>query len=162
VNYLKNRHLLPTPRLKAGATLAKERLARAMIDVSDGLLQDLGHLCRASGTGAVIWREALPLSPAYRLLCGRNGHRRALGGGEDYELLFSIRPRDRTRLERVRSRLGVPVTHIGRCVPAGQGIRVTDVHGTRLPLSPLGYDHFKSHAGSRTRGKSRPHGGNAP
>jgi len=143
VAYLTSRHRLPTARLRAGTILAKEKLARAMIDVSDGLIQDLTHLCKASGTGAVIWHEALPLSRPYRRFTGGKRSRYSLTGGEDYELLFSLRTRDRARLQKIRKRLDVPVTHIGRCVPARQGITVVNGKGTPLPLPQKGYDHFK-------------------
>jgi len=85
--YLLARHHRPTPKVAAGALLARERLATAMIDVSDGLLQDLGHICKVSKIGAVLWEEKLPLSPAYRALCGKEGTRPALTGGEDYAVL---------------------------------------------------------------------------
>jgi thiamine-monophosphate kinase len=143
VAYLTSRHCFPTARIKAGQLLAKERLAKAMIDISDGLLQDLRHVCTASRAGAVIWEESLPLSPAFRNRAGRKGVLYALTGGEDYELFFSIRRRDRARLEKIRNRMGVPVTRIGKCVPASQGINVVNGKGETLSLSDAGYDHFK-------------------
>lgn len=143
IAYLGSRHRLPTARLKAGALLAKKRLARAMIDISDGLLQDLTHLCEASGTGAVIWQEALPLSRQYQHCAGWKGVRYALTGGEDYELLFCIRARDRARLEKIRTRLGVPITRIGKCVSARHGITIVNAKGTPLSSPKMGYDHFK-------------------
>jgi len=144
VAYLISRHCFPTARLKAGALLAKERLAKAMIDISDGLLQDLGHLCKASEVGAVIWHEALPLSGPYRSWSGDRGASCALTGGEDYELLFSLRVRDRGRLEKLQKRLGVPVTRIGKCVLAREGIKVLNAQGEPLSFPVQGYDHFKS------------------
>lgn len=141
--YLIFRHRLPSPRLTAGKVLAQEGLARAMIDVSDGLLQDLTHLCKASGTGAVIWQGALPLSHAYRMTARARDLRYALTGGEDYELLFALRPRDRGRLEKIKRRLGVAVARIGRCVPARDGITVLDRHGAPVSLAAGGYDHFR-------------------
>src|SRR5574341_2409989 len=141
--YLISRHRFPSPRLTAGAALAREGIARAMIDVSDGLLQDLTHLCQASRIGAVIWEEALPLSRAYRTATEKKGLLYALTGGEDYELLFSLRRRDRKRLEKIRPRLGVPVTRIGACVPFRERIRVVDRQGRPRTLSTAGYDHFK-------------------
>ncbi|MFQ5849062.1 MAG: thiamine-phosphate kinase [Candidatus Binatia bacterium] len=143
VAYLTSRHHFPTARLRAGAILAREKLARAMIDISDGLIQDLAHLCKASGTGAVIWQDALPLSRPYQRFAGRNKFRYALTGGEDYELLFSLRARDRVRLEKIHKQLAVPVTLIGKCVPAHRGIVVVNSKGTSLPFLEMGYDHFK-------------------
>lgn len=142
--YLISRHCFPTARLKAGITLARERLAKAMIDVSDGLLQDLTHLCKASGVGAVVWEDALPLSGAYRTVAGKRGPLYALTGGEDYELLFCLRRRDRGRLEKIRRRLGVGMARIGACVPSREGIRVIDRQGKPRSISISGYDHFRS------------------
>lgn len=144
IAFLISRHCFPTARLQAGAVLARARLAKAMIDVSDGLLQDLGHLCKASGVGAVVWEKALPLSRAYRLCAGAQGPRYALTGGEDYELLFCLRRRDRTRLEKIKQRLGVPVARIGTCVAAREGIKVIGRKGEPLSIPLTGYDHFRN------------------
>jgi thiamine-monophosphate kinase len=138
------RHHFPTARLAAGALLGRTRLAQAMIDVSDGLVQDLGHICKASGVGAEIDESALPLSRGYRLLCGGDMGA-ALGGGEDYELLFAVRARDRSGIEKLSARLGVRLTRIGRCV-RGSGVKVLDRSGRVRPPSLKGYDHFKNPA----------------
>ena len=124
--------------------MARERLARAMIDVSDGLLQDLSHLCKASMVGAEVWENALPLSSAYKQLAGKKRAVHGLAGGEDYELLFCVRPRDKGRLEKIKRRLGVPITRIGKCLPAGEGVKVVDGRGRAVSLSLRGYDHFKN------------------
>ena len=141
--YLLSRHTKPMPRLATGALLARGRLATAMIDVSDGLLQDLGHICQASGVGAVIWEETLPLSRAYRALAGNDGIRYALSGGEDYELLFCARRRDRSRIKKMQKRAQVPITRIGRCAPPTEGIRVLDLTGVPRVIRMKGHDHFK-------------------
>jgi thiamine-monophosphate kinase len=114
-----------------------------MIDVSDGLLQDLGHICQSSGVGAVIWKEKIPLSPAYRTLVGREGARYALLGGEDYELLFCVRPRKRPRIEKLQKRAKVAMSRIGICVSAREGITVLNGQGSRVPVHAHGHDHFK-------------------
>jgi thiamine-monophosphate kinase len=142
--YLIRRHQFPSARLKAGTLLARRRLARAMIDVSDGLLQDLSHLCKASAVGAEIRENALPLSAAYKTQAGRKRAVHALAGGEDYELLFSARARDRGRLEKIKSRLEVPIARIGRCLPAESGIRVIAGQGKPSFFPRKGYNHFKS------------------
>ncbi|MFQ5681766.1 MAG: thiamine-phosphate kinase [Candidatus Binatia bacterium] len=143
-SYLVSRHCSPTARLKAGAILAKEKLARAMIDISDGLLQDLGHLCKASGIGAVVWQDTLPLSRAFRSVSGRRGPLYSLTGGEDYELLFCLRGRDRGRLQEIKQRLDVPITWIGMCVTSNEGIRAVNGKGDPLPIRVMGHDHFKN------------------
>lgn len=142
--YLISRHRLPTARVKAGTLLAQKRLARAMTDISDGLLQDLSHLCKASRVGAVVWEDSLPLSRAYRLCAGRKRASYALTGGEDYELLFCLRERDNARLRKAHRQLGVPVTRIGNCVPARDGIKVLTSKGECLSFPVMGHDHFRN------------------
>jgi thiamine-monophosphate kinase len=137
------RHRKPTPRLAVGELLAREKLATAMIDISDGLLQDLGHICKASKVGALISEENLPLSIAYRRLAGRNGRQYALTGGEDYELLFCARRRDRKRVEQLQRRVKVPISRIGACVAAQEGIVVLDCSGNAVSFRGKGHDHFK-------------------
>ncbi len=141
--YLVSRHREPTPRLTTGALIARQRLATAMIDTSDGLLQDLGHICQASGVGAQVSAAKLPLSDAYRALAGRDGLHHVLNGGEDYELLFCARRRDRDRIEKLQKHSAIPITRIGSCIPARKGITVLDASGRHLPGK--GYDHFKRH-----------------
>jgi thiamine-monophosphate kinase len=141
--FLLSRHHFPTARLQVGAKLARGRLARAMIDVSDGLLQDLGHICKASRIGAIIAEEKLPLSAAYRSLAGDEGTDYALAGGEDYELLFCARRRDRSHIEKLREGIDVPITRIGTCVRSRNGIAVLDRRGRPLSFRASGHDHFK-------------------
>jgi thiamine-monophosphate kinase len=143
LSYLLSRHHRPTPRLRTGTLLARERLATAMIDISDGLIQDLGHICKASGVGAALWEHKLPLSRAYRALA-RHGSAYALTGGEDYELLFCARPRDRARIEKLQKRANVAITRVGRCVSAKQGLTVLDASGRARSIRRAGYDHFKA------------------
>jgi len=141
--FLLSRHHFPTARLQAGVMLAKNKLARAMIDVSDGLLQDLGHICKASHIGAMILEEMLPLSRAYQSVVGRDGTRHALIGGEDYELLFCARRKDRSRIEKLQAPANVPITWIGTCMPRGHGIRVLNRKGQPYSYSVAGHDHFR-------------------
>src|SRR5208283_4459261 len=112
-NFLIERHLNPTPRLEAGRALAKIQPTPAAIDISDGLLQDLGHILERSRVGAEIDATAIPVSSSYRAAMG-DDLTLALGGGEDYELLFCARP---GLSERSLTRaLGVPVRRIGRII----------------------------------------------
>jgi thiamine-monophosphate kinase len=84
------------------------------------------------------------MSRAYKTLAGRKRNVYALSGGEDYELLFAIRPRDKAPLENISGRLGVSITRIGKCLPAKMGIRVVDGSGKTASFSGTGYDHFKT------------------
>jgi thiamine-monophosphate kinase len=136
------RQLRPEPRVEWGARLSEERLPTAMIDISDGLSSDLTHLCRASGVGAVIDSGRVPLDSAVVNLCGRRALdplRLALDGGEDFELLFTIRPSDLRWLPRAVG--GVPATYIGDVT--GHAGRVQIREGSRLwDLKPGGFRHF--------------------
>ena len=127
--YLKSRYDLPTPRLG----LALIGWARACMDVSDGLFQDLGHICRASGVGAVVEAGLIPLS-AQALAAGPEWREAAMVGGDDYELLLAAP-------DGVLPPPGVAATRIGRFV-AGDGVRVVDQAGRELPLSRRGWSHF--------------------
>ncbi len=128
----------PTPRLAAGSLLARRGLASAMIDVSDGLFQDLGHLCAASAVGARIELACVPCSPAVR----HAGIALALTGGEDYELLFSVPPRREAALARAAGRFECAVTRIGECTRGG-GITVVDAAGQERVAEASGHDHFR-------------------
>ncbi|MBD8525040.1 thiamine-phosphate kinase [Pseudomarimonas arenosa] len=141
-NYLRGRLLRPQPRIAAG--LALRRHARACIDVSDGLLADLGHVLRASGVGAELWLSALPASPALQA-CTEREQRWQLqcAGGDDYELLFSAAPVDRVAIERLVQASGTPVARIGRLVDT-PGCLISDPDGQRWQPSDLGYQHFQT------------------
>jgi thiamine-monophosphate kinase len=130
----------PAPRLRAGRLLVESGIVSAMIDVSDGLVQDLGHICAASRVGAVVRTADVPRSPAYRRVLG-DSDTLALSGGEDYELLCTVPKPNVKRLERQRARLGCPITCIGE-IAGGGGIRLLDPQGRARTLDFKGYDHF--------------------
>lgn len=131
----------PTPRLAAGRALAG--IVRAAIDVSDGLAQDLGHLCAASGVGARIGLGDLPLSPAYRRAVRRlaDPFAAALGGGEDYELVLAVPPQSIGRARAAATGAGTPLAVIGRFV-RGRGVQVVGARGEPVPV-PAGHDHLR-------------------
>ncbi|HEY6097800.1 MAG TPA: thiamine-phosphate kinase [Anaeromyxobacter sp.] len=131
----------PRPRLAAGRALAG--LVRAAVDVSDGLAQDLGHLCRASGVGARIGLADLPLSPAYRRSARRlrDPFAPALAGGEDYELVLAVPPQSLARARAAARRARTPLTIVGRFV-RGDGVQVVGVRGEPVPV-PAGHDHLR-------------------
>jgi thiamine-monophosphate kinase len=136
------RQLRPEPRVAWGALLGQERLPTAMIDISDGLSSDLAHLCRSSRVGAMIDASRIPIDPSVVNLCGRRALDPlllALHGGEDFELLFTIRPRDLSWLPRIVG--GVPITYIGDVTNDAGRIRVSE--GSRVwTLEPAGFTHF--------------------
>lgn len=130
----------PTPRLAAGAALRKQ--ASACIDVSDGLLADLGHICAASGVGAEIEAVKLPRSSALlELHDDATALHFALHGGDDYELCFTVPASRLAGVQADLARLGCGVTRIGRIVE-GEGVGVVGSDGTRLELDQRGWEHF--------------------
>ncbi|GAB0112894.1 thiamine-phosphate kinase [Acidisoma sp. C75] len=135
--YLRARYCVPSPRL--GLPLAGR--VSAAIDVSDGLLQDLGHLCRLAGCGAEVWAEAVPASPAARA-AGPAWLPERLGGGDDYELLLAVPPGQGRGLAALSAARGVALTQIGRFVPGQEGVRVLDGEGRPLPIGRHGWSHF--------------------
>jgi len=132
------RFAYPEPRVALGRALAG--LAHAAIDVSDGLLADLGHICRQSGCGAVVDLDALPLSPALLNLHPERAESFALSGGDDYELCFTVAPRDVGQVREIAAGLGTAVTEIGE-LTAETGMRGRRGDTTH-PLVATGYVHF--------------------
>lgn len=144
-----NRHLLPEARVEISTLLTKANVrAGAMIDVSDGLIQDLRHLCKASNTGAIVSETALPLSPSLRRVCEHNQLNYldyALSGGEDYELLFTLRPEDVKKISRQLRQTKTPVTVIGEMTRQSGELILKNPDGERLSLDKVsGYNHFQS------------------
>lgn len=142
VQHLKQRFLRPTARVTVGTELAAQHLATAMIDVSDGLLQDLGHLCGASQVGAVVEAQTLPLSEDYRALLGTQDWAPALAGGEDYELLFSAPLTARPRIQEIAYQSGCGIARIGSLVPQADGVTVRLPDGPRAASEFTGFNHF--------------------
>jgi thiamine-monophosphate kinase len=140
--YLIARLNRPTPRVAAGLAL-RER-ASACIDVSDGLLADLGHICAASNVGAEIEAALLPRSSALLDRFDDASSRDfALSGGDDYELCFTVPPQRVASVQADLARLGCGATRIGRIVE-GQGVKVRDADGQWLEPAQQGWDHFRA------------------
>ena len=149
IKRLIERHLRPLPRVEWGRRLAAAGIASAMIDVSDGLSSDLGHLCEQSGVGAEVFADRIPLSKDLRSAkaLARSVLEYALSGGEDYELLFTS-PVER---EREIISLRVRATVIG-AITRKKGMRMVTEKGEFHTFAPGGYDHFRS---GRRRGSAR-------
>ena len=138
------RHLRPHPRVGWGIVLGEERLASAMIDVSDGLSSDLKHLCDQSNTGALIQSDSLPLDEDVVRLCGRRALdplALALHGGEDFELLFTVHPENAARLPKRVD--GVPISRIGEITNEPGKIRIAEKNRV-WDLPQKGFEHFKT------------------
>ena len=135
------RFQLPEPRIELGPRLVG--IAHAMLDISDGVLADLGHICDASGTGATVALGSLPLSPAARQAAKGDPDllARLAGAGDDYELLFAAPPEAGEAIGRLAAELGLPITAIGT-IEADTGVRLVDAGGNPLPVATPGYRHF--------------------
>jgi thiamine-monophosphate kinase len=125
------KHFYPEPRIAVGQFLREKKLASAMIDISDGLSTDLGHICEESNAGAVVHGELLPAIP------GEDGRTFALHGGDEYELLFTAHP----NRPIPRQIAGVAVTRIGEITGRKQ-MKLAAANGKTQILKPGGWEHF--------------------
>lgn len=142
-----NRHNMPTPRIQAGRVLLQTGMATSMIDVSDGLVGDLGHIADASGVGFRIELIRVPVETGFRALArriGANPEELMLSGGEDYELLFSVRPAHAEKFdEKIAPRLGVRTTRIGTMLGEKGRREIVDADGKFFVPEIRGFDHFE-------------------
>ncbi len=139
VRALIRRHMRPQPRVDAGRAAVHEGV-RCGMDISDGLVQDLGHICAASGLGAGITLSRVPLEPALVRVYGDDAPAMAASGGEDYELLLIAPPE---MLDAVQSILSTPLAIIGAMHKAGEPrVRLLDDAGAEITLPSSGWDHF--------------------
>ncbi len=138
------RHLDPTPRVCEGMALAEAGLPTAMIDISDGLLADLGHILECSRVGARLHLEMIPLSrefSAHVASLPERDYSLAISGGEDYELLFTAPPHKRDAIRSLFAKLGTPVTEIGE-ITENSGMSLLSPEGKPIASDRKGFDHF--------------------
>lgn len=133
----------PLPRVRQGLRL--RGIASAAIDISDGLLADLGHVLEASRVGARIELARLPLSPVYRSVRAQVGWEPALAQGDDYELCFTVSPGRIAALEALVPEFGCSVARVGEIV-AQSGLTMWDESGEQYVARRAGHDHFEQHA----------------
>lgn len=144
VNTILSRLLDPNPRVSAALALAEAGLATAMIDVSDGILADYGHIAGQSGVGGCIRLEDLPLSASF---CTYSAHlsaipyQLALSGGEDYEICFTAHRSDREKIVDCVKKCGIAVTRVG-IVSSSPGVTVVNPDGTLYSAQTEGFNHF--------------------
>ncbi len=131
----------PTPRVQLGQAL--RGLATAAIDVSDGVLQDLGHICRLSGVGATVELEKIPVSSiGAKHINSEPGRNAIIAGGDDYELCFTAPPNSRDSIEDLQDVLGMPLSRIGQ-IKRGKGVSLLGGDGKAVKIDGRGYDHFR-------------------
>ena len=141
-NSLIDRYQLPTPRVQLGLRLRK--IANAMVDVSDGLISDLGHLCSSSGVGATIEAGVIPISRQARaaIRAGETKLSDLLVGGDDYELVFTTPPARQADVGVAAKTAGVTVTKIGKISGDHNSVRVINPQGTEIVFIQTGFTHF--------------------
>jgi thiamine-monophosphate kinase len=135
------RYRLPEPRCNLGPSLIG--IAHAMIDVSDGLVADLGHICEVSGCAATVALDRIPLSTAALTIVAEEwvAPEALASGGDDYELLFAAPPEAGEELTSLSHGLGLPITEIGT-IEEGEGVRVIDGNGREVAVATPGWRHF--------------------
>ncbi|MBC8462059.1 MAG: thiamine-phosphate kinase [Deltaproteobacteria bacterium] len=142
---LKEAHNRPQPQVEAGRVIAQSGLATAMIDVSDGVLSDLGHVCGASGVGGILFESALPISNSLKALAEINNfnpYELALSGGEDYQLLFTVPREDAGQFETIfQENSSSPIYCLGE-ITGEEGIKIVRPGGVREEVKVEGFDHF--------------------
>lgn len=137
--YLRNAFLHPVPRINEGQLLVKHGITTA-IDISDGLVADLRHICEASGVSARVHTDLLPVHPAVRDNFGERARELALSGGEDYELLFTG---SAEIIKRIKKDMKYPVTVIGEITAGEPGkISLLDAGGRPVKINQTGWQHF--------------------
>lgn len=153
LDFLERRYLRPEPRMALIAPLLAH--AGAAMDLSDGLVKDLGRMCRASAVGARVRAGDVPCSgPARKVMDQHEGWRQVgLTGGDDYEVLAAVPPAKVAAFTEAAARAGVAVTRIGEIV-AGSGVTVLAADGSLLVVEDPGYDHF-AQSPRRRRGRKR-------
>ena len=141
--FLRDRYQLPEPRLTVGRALVESGIVRAAMDISDGLVADLGHVAQQSGLGAEIFWDRIPLSAAARAALELQPELREkiLGGGDDYELLITVADRDAARAIEVAAKAGVTLTAIG-AMRSGSGVSVRGEDGAAIAVPQPGFRHF--------------------
>lgn len=143
-DYLISRLLDPTPRVSAGLALAEAGLINAMIDISDGLLADFGHIAEQSGVGGCIYLDRIPLSPHFCSLMSKfaaDPYSLALSGGEDYELCFTAPHTNRDKISDSIKKCGIEATPVG-IVANLPGVAVLKGDGTSYTTNAQGFNHF--------------------
>jgi thiamine-monophosphate kinase len=143
----------PSHRAQLGETIAQTGCASALIDTSDGFLGDLGHICEESRVGAELFKERLPISEHLReaaLRLRRDPYDFFLGDSDDYELIITCRSQD---VPRIRSAVSqccpVVVTEVGRITGKAGEIFLLLADGTKRPVKPSGWDHFRKSEGKK-------------
>jgi thiamine-monophosphate kinase len=141
-----SKQLTPTARLKEALTIAKTKLATSMIDISDGLAQDIGHICNSSSVGVKIYEDKLPISSGVKkvaAMISKSPLELALSGGDDYELCFTVPNKSVKKIiATIERETKIPVSIVGEILPKESGQLLVLKKGETIPLPNSGWDHF--------------------
>jgi len=146
-DYLLNRHFFPTPRIELGQKLLEKKLSHCAIDVSDGLLADLSHICQSSKLDAEIFLEEIPLSKSAKDFLKNNPKKNPLdllSSGDDYELIFATNPKDEKKISQLAKDLKLDLTCVGKfkkSVDKKFTITLRDKNNDKITIKKLGYEH---------------------
>jgi thiamine-monophosphate kinase len=145
--YLVERHLQPTPRVDLGINLANKDFSRSAIDISDGLLADLLHICKASILDAIVQQSSIPLSKAAQFCLSKNkqvSFGQLFSGGEDYELIFAVNKNNRQKVENLAKRIGVKISCIGHFqkTKSQPRIHLLDEENKEIKITQYGWQHY--------------------
>ncbi len=145
-NNLVQKHLQPIPRVEIGQRIAQSGFATAMIDISDGIASDLNHICFMSAVEAEIYQDRIPLPDGIdkvTYFSGKSALYLALHSGEDYELLFTMRPDTPDAIiHSISKETGIAITEIGKILTIESGYQLIDLQNRRVLIQPKGWDHF--------------------
>ena len=144
LGFITDRYHRPQPRIDLGQQLSG--FANSAIDISDGLAQDLGHICSASGVSAIIKTDDIPLSVPTKILVQANTKllESLISGGDDYELLFTVPTKFQKNISRLAKELEIPLTNIGQIEHSEDKhlVTIVDSMGTKIEIDSFGYQHF--------------------
>jgi thiamine-monophosphate kinase len=145
--YLRNRHFFPTPRIELGKKLLEKNLSKCAIDVSDGLLADLKHVCQASQLDAEIYLEKIIISKAAKKFLTKNSQITILdllSGGDDYELVFTSNPKNRQKIQELAKNLRLQINCIGQLKKTDHKknfVTLKDKKNKKIKIKKFGYEH---------------------
>jgi thiamine-monophosphate kinase len=141
-NYFLNRHFFPTPRIELGQELLAQDISNCAIDVSDGFLADLNHICQASKLDAVVFQEKIPFSKQAKKYFKQVSKLDLISGGEDYELIFCVKKNDKNKILALAKKLNINLNYVGFFKKStSPKIQLFDEENNEIKIENYGYQH---------------------
>ncbi|KJV68833.1 thiamine-phosphate kinase [Candidatus Neoehrlichia procyonis] len=144
-SYFKNKFDLPNPRINLGLLINDYNIASSCIDISDGLIQDIEHICQSSYVEANIYIDKIPLSKEAKIILNNNPQllETILTGGDDYELVFTSHPKNHIKIKDLSSKIGVKVTQVGY-LSIGNNVNIYNHNNQKILFTKKGFQHFSN------------------